>query len=133
MSSRFTRRRRMRSRPCINCVNCAKTVNTYVSPLLGYTRLAAGTTELPGGQSEDPRSVARRRGRNFEAPEAVDAFIERELPFSVGGAYGGNTSCVELVTGGEEFVLCDLGSGAREFGNRVLARHGPGRHYRFNE
>jgi len=72
------------------------------------------------------------RGRNFEAPEAVDAFIERELPFSVGGAYGGNTSCVELVTGGEEFVLCDLGSGAREFGNGILAKYGAAKTHRFN-
>ncbi len=72
------------------------------------------------------------RGRNFEAPEAVDAFIERELPFSVGGAYGGNTSCVELATGGEEFVLCDLGSGAREFGNGVLAKYGAAKKHRFN-
>jgi len=72
------------------------------------------------------------RGRNFKAPEAVDAFIERELPFSVGGAYGGNTSCVELVTGGEEFVLCDLGSGAREFGNGILAKYGAAKTHRFN-
>ncbi len=72
------------------------------------------------------------RGRNFEAPEAVDDFIERELPFSVGGSYGGNTSCVELVTGGEQFVLCDLGSGAREFGNGIMAKYGPAKKHRFN-
>jgi phosphoribosyl 1,2-cyclic phosphodiesterase len=71
-------------------------------------------------------------GRRFEGPEAVDAFIDRELPFSVAGTYGGNTSCVELVTGGDEFVLCDLGSGAREFGNSLLAKYGPSRKYRFN-
>jgi phosphoribosyl 1,2-cyclic phosphodiesterase len=72
------------------------------------------------------------RGRDFATPEEVDAFIERELPFAVGGSYGGNTSCVELVTGGEEFVLCDLGSGAREFGNGIMAKYGPARKHRFN-
>ncbi|MGO9060140.1 MAG: MBL fold metallo-hydrolase [Candidatus Binataceae bacterium] len=72
------------------------------------------------------------QGRRFEGPEAAEAFIDRELPFSVGGTFGGNTSCVELVTGGDEFVLCDVGSGAREFGNSILARYGPARKHRFN-
>jgi phosphoribosyl 1,2-cyclic phosphodiesterase len=71
-------------------------------------------------------------GRRFEGAEDVEAFIDRELPFSVGGTYGGNTSCVELVTGGDEFVLCDLGSGVREFGNRILAQYGPAQTHRFN-
>jgi phosphoribosyl 1,2-cyclic phosphodiesterase len=72
------------------------------------------------------------RGRTFEGPEAAEAFIERELPFSIGGTYGGNSSCVELVTGGDEFVLCDFGSGAREFGNSILAKYGPARKHHFN-
>lgn len=70
--------------------------------------------------------------RRLEGPPAVEAFIDHELPFSVRGTYGGNTSCVELVTGGDEFVLCDLGSGVREFGNSLLARYGPARKHRFN-
>jgi phosphoribosyl 1,2-cyclic phosphodiesterase len=70
--------------------------------------------------------------RHLEGPAAVDAFIEHDLPFSVAGTYGGNTSCVELVTGGEEFVLCDLGSGVREFGNNLIAKYGPARKHRFN-
>src|SRR5437588_4615314 len=72
------------------------------------------------------------RGRKLETPEAIDAFIEQELPFSVGGTYGGNSSCVEIVTVGDEYVLCDVGSGVREFGNAVIAKHGPGRPNRFN-
>jgi phosphoribosyl 1,2-cyclic phosphodiesterase len=71
-------------------------------------------------------------GRRLDGPAAIDAFIEQELPFSVGGTYGGNTSCVEIVTGGDEYVLCDLGSGVREFGNSLLAKYGPGRNHRFN-
>jgi phosphoribosyl 1,2-cyclic phosphodiesterase len=71
-------------------------------------------------------------GREFATPEAVDAFIEGELPFSVGGCYGGNSSCVELVTDGEEHFVCDLGSGVRELGNRILAQHGPAKKHVFN-
>ena len=72
------------------------------------------------------------RGRTLDTPEAIDAFIDHALPFSVRGTYGGNTSCVEIIAGSDEYVLCDLGSGVREFGNRVLREHGPGRKHCFN-
>jgi anti-anti-sigma factor len=72
------------------------------------------------------------RGRDLATPEAIDQFIDRELPFSVRGGYGGNTACVQIVTGGEEFVLCDLGTGLREFGRRVVADYGPERKHCFN-
>src|SRR5215469_10119404 len=65
------------------------------------------------------------RGRALDTPEAIDAFIDLSLPFSVGGTFGGNTSCVEIVTGGDEYVVCDLGTGVREFGNHVMAEHNP--------
>lgn len=77
-------------------------------------------------------ALLKAQGRTFDGPEAAETFVDRELPFSVGGTFGGNTSCVELITGGDEFVLCDLGSGAREFGNSLLARYGPARKHRFN-
>jgi anti-anti-sigma factor len=72
------------------------------------------------------------RGHDLTTAEAVDAFIDRELPFSVRGAYGGNTACVEIIAGGDEFVLCDLGTGLREFGRKVLADHGPQRKHCYN-
>jgi anti-anti-sigma factor len=72
------------------------------------------------------------RGRTLDAPEAIDAFIDEALPFSVRGTYGGNTSCVEIIAGGNEYVLCDLGTGIREFGNRVLREHGRDRNHCFN-
>lgn len=72
------------------------------------------------------------RERNLSSPEAIDAFLDSELPFSMTGTFGGNTSCVQIETGRDEYLLCDLGSGAREFGNQVLAQHGPGRPNSFN-
>ena len=72
------------------------------------------------------------RGRALDTPEAIDAFIDLALPFSVRGTFGGNTSCVEIVTGGDEHVVCDLGTGVREFGNRVLREHGPEQKHCFN-
>src|SRR6185436_6363359 len=55
-----------------------------------------------------------------EAERYVDG-----LAFADAGTYGGHTACVELETGGPEYVICDLGSGLRPFGNAALARHGP--------
>jgi len=64
------------------------------------------------------------RGQTLETEAAIDAFINGRLPFSVRGTFGGNTSCVEIITGGDEYVICDLGTGVREFGNHVVAEHG---------
>ncbi len=72
------------------------------------------------------------RGRALDTAEAIDAFIDDELPFAVRGTFGGNSSCVEIVTGGDEYVLCDLGTGVREFGRKILAEHGPAQKHVFN-
>jgi phosphoribosyl 1,2-cyclic phosphodiesterase len=58
------------------------------------------------------------------SPAQVEAFLDRECP--VPATFGGNSSCVQLEIGGDEYIVCDLGSGARAFGNHVLATRGPG-------
>ena len=63
-------------------------------------------------------------GRTFASDADLDAYVDR-LPFDVGSTFGGNTSCVELLTGEREYVVCDLGSGVRPFGQAAIARHGP--------
>ena len=65
------------------------------------------------------------RGQTLETEAAIDAFIDSRLPFSVRGTFGGDTSCVEIITGGDEYVTCDFGTGVREFGNHVMAQHDP--------
>jgi phosphoribosyl 1,2-cyclic phosphodiesterase len=77
-------------------------------------------------------ALSAANGRRFETDTDLDQFIDRELPFPVRATFGGNTSCVELATGGEDYVLCDLGSGVREFGNALLLKHGPSRRNRFH-
>ena len=69
-------------------------------------------------------AVRGASGRTFASDAALEAYVDG-LGLSVSGTYGGHTSCVELETGGPEYVLCDLGSGARPFGQAALARHGP--------
>jgi phosphoribosyl 1,2-cyclic phosphodiesterase len=54
----------------------------------------------------------------------IAAFLDREWPAPA--TFGGNSSCVQIDLGGGDYVLCDLGSGVRAFGNHVLATHGAG-------
>lgn len=53
--------------------------------------------------------------------KGIETFVEKNLPFSIRGSYGANTSCVEI-RGGEEYVICDAGTGLRDFGNHVMQR-----------
>ncbi len=72
-------------------------------------------------------ALVKAAGRGLDTPEKAQAFVERGLDFAVGHTFGGNSSCVEIETGTGEYVLCDLGSGVRPFGVRLLARQGPAR------
>lgn len=63
-------------------------------------------------------------GRVFANDREIDAYLDG-LDIAVAGTYGGHSPCVELEPGGTEYVLCDLGSGLRPFGQAAIARHGP--------
>ncbi len=62
-------------------------------------------------------------GRTFASGDEIETYVD-SLGMAVSGTYGGHSPCVEIETGGSEYVLCDLGTGVRPFGQRVLARHG---------
>jgi len=80
---------------------------------------------LPAPQTADQirkkilRAILWSRGHDLRTEEEVAAFIDGELPFAVRGTYGGNTACVQI-GGSEEFVLCDAGTGLRDFGNALV-------------
>jgi|TARA_B100000315_G_scaffold228344_1_gene236969 phosphoribosyl 1,2-cyclic phosphodiesterase len=78
------------------------------------------------------RALSAAEGRDLSTSEKIDAFIDGELGFDIAGTYGGNTSCVEIDPGGDEYVICDLGSGVREFGNNFLIAPDPGKKKIFN-
>jgi len=69
-------------------------------------------------------AVKRARGATLDTDGAVESFVDG-LGFPVAGTFGGHTSCVQIESGGDDYLLCDLGSGARPFGQATLARHGP--------
>ena len=60
-------------------------------------------------------------GRRFGSDAEIEAYVDG-LAFRDGATFGGHTSCVEIVTGGPDFVICDLGTGVRPFGQAALAR-----------
>ena len=61
-------------------------------------------------------------GRTFTTYEEAHDFASSELDFSLTHTFGGHTPCVELEVAGDEYYVCDMGSGARPFGVHVLAR-----------
>ncbi len=71
-------------------------------------------------------ALIRAAGRNITTPEAARAFVEHDMTFPESATYGGNSSCVQVETGGPEYLICDLGSGVRELAVQAIARHGPG-------
>ena len=73
------------------------------------------------------RALVAASGRDLGTPEKARAWLEAQPDFDLGHTFGGDSPCVQLDAGSPEYVLCDLGTGARVFANRVLQRHGAGR------
>ena len=65
------------------------------------------------------KALKASQGRSFHDDDAIRQFIDRELPFSVKGGYGTNTSCTEIING-DDYVICDAGTGLRDFGNYAM-------------
>ena len=71
------------------------------------------------------QALLKSSGHHFANAMEACTFIRDELPFSVSNTFGGHTPCVEFDLGGDEYYVCDMGSGARPFGAHVLAKqHG---------
>ena len=67
-------------------------------------------------------ALVQASGRTFKSFEEAHAFASSELDFSLTHTFGGHTPCVELELDSEEYFVCDMGSGARPFGQHVLAK-----------
>jgi phosphoribosyl 1,2-cyclic phosphodiesterase len=73
---------------------------------------------------ETALSLAIAKG--VDTPEKVRSFIENDLDFSIAQTYGGQSPCVEIETGRAEYLVCDMGSGARAFGGHIMAAQNGG-------
>jgi phosphoribosyl 1,2-cyclic phosphodiesterase len=65
------------------------------------------------------RALKLAEGRRWDTDEQLEAFIDDALEFPVRQGYGGDTSCVQILRGGEPTLL-DMGSGLRRFGQQVM-------------
>ena len=69
------------------------------------------------------RALVAAAGRKFATEDEAATFVDGELDFATGGTYGGATTCVEIEAKGDgSFILCDFGTGAREFGINAFGR-----------
>ena len=71
-------------------------------------------------------------GRHFQSDAAIGNFVDSELDFPVRATYGGASSCVDLDGASEDFIVCDMGSGLREFGLDSMRRSRDGRKKIYN-
>lgn len=70
------------------------------------------------------------RELNFANIEAVDTYLET-LPHSAHGTYKANTSCVQIEAGTKEYILCDAGTGLRDFSLSLGKRPPPATYHIF--
>ena len=65
-------------------------------------------------------ALKQAAGRDLQRAGEIEAVIAG-LDFATRHTFGGESACVQLDIGADEYVLCDMGSGSRVFGNHVLA------------
>jgi phosphoribosyl 1,2-cyclic phosphodiesterase len=72
------------------------------------------------------RAMVLAAPHNLDTAEKAQAFVAKHFEFSLSHTFGGHSSCVELETAASadagQYFVCDMGSGARAFGEHVLAR-----------
>lgn len=71
---------------------------------------------------EDILALAIQSGIN--QPEQIAGFCQ-SLPFHLANSFGGNTSCVEIDAGQDDYILFDAGTGIRDFGNQFMSQKSP--------
>ncbi|MBL26673.1 MAG: MBL fold metallo-hydrolase [Rhodospirillaceae bacterium] len=77
-------------------------------------------------------ALVKAIGQDLTSPEDVDRFMADSLDFAAQSTYGGDSSCVEIDADTDSYIVCDAGSGLREFGNRVMRAPAPGKQKVFN-
>jgi len=73
------------------------------------------------------RALVAADGRRFADEAEAAAFADGALDFATRGTYGGATTCIEIEADGDgSFILCDFGTGSREFGINAFGRMAQG-------
>lgn len=116
----------------MDCARCRRQRRLKIEPMRVRFWGTRGSLPVSLTAAQVSRKVAQALlaadGRRFASLEDAQAFAH-DLPFHLAQTFGGHSSCVEIElakpsSASHDYVLCDLGTGARPFGNSVLARHG---------
>jgi phosphoribosyl 1,2-cyclic phosphodiesterase len=73
-------------------------------------------------QGKIARALVAASGRKFADELEAHAFARNHIDFATYGSYGGASSCVEIEGANGAFLVCDMGSGVREFGLDAMRR-----------
>jgi phosphoribosyl 1,2-cyclic phosphodiesterase len=71
-----------------------------------------------GIRSKVVEAIKAAQGHSLKSAKEIASFVDNHLPFITRGTYGGNTSCIEI-RGASQYVLCDAGTGLRDFGQSL--------------
>jgi phosphoribosyl 1,2-cyclic phosphodiesterase len=66
------------------------------------------------------KAIERAVEQGLGPDSDLDGFMNQHLRFGERATYGTNTSCIEIREG-DAFLLCDAGSGIRDFGNHIMS------------
>jgi phosphoribosyl 1,2-cyclic phosphodiesterase len=77
-------------------------------------------------------ALMRSLSRKLVTGDDVDQFMQEGLTFAERSHYGGNSSCVQVDIAEGEYVICDFGTGIRDFGNHMMTIHGPTKPQTYN-
>jgi phosphoribosyl 1,2-cyclic phosphodiesterase len=66
------------------------------------------------------KALERATPADIVSSEAIDRYID-SLPMSVRGAYGGNTTCIQVKPDNGEVIIIDCGTGIRNLGRELMA------------
>ena len=66
-------------------------------------------------------ALALAIAKGVDSPDKLRSFLANDLDFSLLQTYGGHSPCVQIETGRPGYLACDMGSGARAFGGRIMS------------
>ena len=83
----------------------------------GSIPIAPNATEV---QEKVVASLLAARGKDLRSERQIRDFVEKTLPFRQSSTWGGNTPCVQIETGSDDYLIFDGGSGLRVLGKELM-------------
>ena len=83
----------------------------------GSIPIAPSATEV---QEKVVASLLAARGQDLRSERQIRDFVEKTLPFRHSSTWGGNTPCVQIETGSDDYLIFDGGSGLRVLGKELM-------------